>query len=79
MFKKFYPSPVYFRNRLVLKLYRDNFQVLRPFILRRLKSDVEKQLPEKTEHIIKCPLSKRQRCLYDDFMSRRSLVPLGVT
>ncbi|VDO67621.1 unnamed protein product, partial [Onchocerca flexuosa] len=47
-------------------------QVLRPFILRRLKSDVEKQLPEKTEYIIKCPLSKRQRCLYDDFMSRRS-------
>uniref|UniRef100_A0A0R3RQ38 Helicase ATP-binding domain-containing protein n=1 Tax=Elaeophora elaphi TaxID=1147741 RepID=A0A0R3RQ38_9BILA len=47
-------------------------KVLRPFILRRLKSDVEKQLPEKTEHIIKCPLSKRQRCLYDDFMSRRS-------
>ncbi|KAK6102289.1 SNF2 N-terminal domain family protein [Brugia pahangi] len=47
-------------------------KVLRPFILRRLKSDVEKQLPEKTEHIIHCPLSKRQRCLYDDFMSRRS-------
>uniref|UniRef100_A0A915PWC4 Uncharacterized protein n=1 Tax=Setaria digitata TaxID=48799 RepID=A0A915PWC4_9BILA len=47
-------------------------KVLRPFILRRLKSDVEKQLPEKTEHIIRCPLSKRQRCLYDDFMSRRS-------
>lgn len=55
-----------------LKLCMDVFQVLRPFILRRLKSDVEKQLPEKTEHIIKCPLSKRQRCLYDDFMSRRS-------
>ncbi|VDK31297.1 unnamed protein product [Gongylonema pulchrum] len=47
-------------------------KVLRPFILRRLKTDVEKQLPEKTEHIIRCPLSKRQRCLYDDFMSRRS-------
>ncbi|KAJ1374919.1 HSA [Parelaphostrongylus tenuis] len=46
--------------------------VLRPFILRRLKSEVEKQLPKKTEHIIKCPLSKRQRYLYDDFMSQRT-------
>uniref|UniRef100_A0A0K0DB73 Helicase ATP-binding domain-containing protein n=1 Tax=Angiostrongylus cantonensis TaxID=6313 RepID=A0A0K0DB73_ANGCA len=46
--------------------------VLRPFILRRLKSEVEKQLPKKTEHVIKCPLSKRQRYLYDDFMSQRS-------
>ncbi|CAB3401242.1 unnamed protein product [Caenorhabditis bovis] len=47
-------------------------KVLRPFILRRLKSEVEKQLPAKTEHIVKCDLSKRQRYLYDDFMSRRS-------
>ncbi|KAJ1368367.1 HSA [Parelaphostrongylus tenuis] len=48
-------------------------QVLRPFILRRLKSEVEKQLPKKTKHIIECPLSKRQRYLYDDFMSQRTL------
>ncbi|VDK25629.1 unnamed protein product, partial [Anisakis simplex] len=40
--------------------------------MRRLKSEVEKQLPEKTEHVVKCPLSKRQRYLYDDFMSLRS-------
>jgi SNF2 family DNA or RNA helicase len=48
--------------------------VLRPFILRRLKSQVEKQLPQKYEHIVPCPLSKRQRYLYDDFMSRGSYV-----
>ncbi|CAG0906293.1 unnamed protein product, partial [Cyprideis torosa] len=45
-------------------------KVLRPFILRRLKSEVEKQLPKKYEHIIPCRLSKRQRFLYEDFMSR---------
>jgi SNF2 family DNA or RNA helicase len=45
-------------------------KVLRPFLLRRLKSEVEKQMPKKYEHIVKCPLSKRQRYLYDDFMSR---------
>ncbi|KAI9499562.1 SNF2 family N-terminal domain-containing protein [Zychaea mexicana] len=44
--------------------------VLRPYLLRRLKADVEKQLPEKHEHVVYCRLSKRQRYLYDDFMSR---------
>jgi len=44
--------------------------ILRPYILRRLKIDVEKQLPKKHEHIIRCRLSKRQRFLYDDFMGR---------
>lgn len=46
------------------------FQVLRPFLLRRLKSEVEKQMPKKYEHVVMCRLSKRQRYLYDDFMSR---------
>ncbi|XGW17178.1 hypothetical protein V3C99_002077 [Haemonchus contortus] len=59
---------VEFNAPLVQQLHK----VLRPFILRRLKSEVEKQLPKKTEHVIKCPLSKRQRYLYDDFMSRRT-------
>ncbi|KAJ2781247.1 swr1 complex component [Coemansia javaensis] len=44
--------------------------VLRPHILRRLKRDVETQLPQKTEHVVRCHMSKRQRQLYDDFMSR---------
>ncbi|KAL8279864.1 hypothetical protein RQP46_007714 [Phenoliferia psychrophenolica] len=44
--------------------------VLRPYLLRRLKAEVETQMPGKTESIILCRLSKRQRFLYDDFMSR---------
>lgn len=47
-------------------------QVLRPYLLRRLKIDVEKQMPGKYEHVVYCRLSKRQRYLYDDFMSRAS-------
>lgn len=46
--------------------------LLRPFILRRLKSEVETQLPGKFEHVVYCRLSKRQRFLYDEFMSRAS-------
>ncbi|GMH08205.1 hypothetical protein Nepgr_010045 [Nepenthes gracilis] len=44
--------------------------VLRPFILRRLKRDVETQLPMKHEHVIYCRLSKRQRNLYEEFIAR---------
>lgn len=44
--------------------------VLRPYLLRRLKRDVEKELPQKYEHLVLCSLSKRQRLLYDEFMAR---------
>eukprot|EP00884_Botryococcus_braunii_P006564 jgi/Botrbrau1/15909/Bobra.40_1s0091.1 len=43
--------------------------VLRPFLLRRLKADVEKQLPQKHEHVVHCRLSKRQRQLYDEYLA----------
>lgn len=49
-------------------------QVLRPFLLRRLKNEVEKQMPKKFEHVVMCKLSKRQRFLYDDFMSQAKWV-----
>ena len=45
-------------------------EVLRPYLLRRLKSEVEKQMPGKYEHVVYCRLSKRQRQLYDEFMGR---------
>ena len=53
-------------KQMVSKLH----EVLRPFLLRRLKCDVEKSLRPKIEHIQKCPLSKRQRQLYEDFLAR---------
>jgi hypothetical protein len=34
--------------------------------------EVEKQLPGKTEHLVMCKLSRRQRALYEDFLSARS-------
>ncbi|UZJ57179.1 hypothetical protein CBS101457_006499 [Exobasidium rhododendri] len=44
--------------------------LLRPYLLRRLKMEVEKEMPNKYEHVIRCRLSKRQKFLYNDFMSR---------
>jgi ATP-dependent helicase STH1/SNF2 len=35
-------------------------KVLRPFLLRRLKRDVETELPDKIEHVLKCKLSPLQ-------------------
>jgi len=51
---------------IISKLHK----VLRPYLLRRLKADVEKQMPAKYEHVEFCRLSKRQRELYDSFLSR---------
>ncbi|KAI9487898.1 MAG: SNF2 family N-terminal domain-containing protein [Benjaminiella poitrasii] len=39
-------------------------KVLRPFLLRRLKRDVEAELPDKVERVIKCKLSPLQTHLY---------------
>ncbi|KAF2276945.1 uncharacterized protein EI97DRAFT_364445, partial [Westerdykella ornata] len=54
------------------KLVKKMHEVLRPYLLRRLKADVEKQMPAKYEHVVYCKLSKRQRQLYDGFMGRAS-------
>lgn len=39
-------------------------KVLRPFLLRRLKKDVESELPEKVERVVKCRMSALQSRLY---------------
>ncbi|CAG8523571.1 6471_t:CDS:2 [Ambispora gerdemannii] len=39
-------------------------KVLRPFLLRRLKKDVESELPDKVERVIKCKFSALQTRLY---------------
>ncbi|KAH3673271.1 hypothetical protein WICMUC_003730 [Wickerhamomyces mucosus] len=45
-------------------------QVLRPYLLRRLKADVESQMPGKFEHVVYCRLSKRQYKLYHEYLAR---------
>lgn len=39
-------------------------RIMKPFVLRRLKEDVLKDLPTKSEEIVRCPLSKSQAKLY---------------
>ncbi|KAJ1680088.1 ATP-dependent DNA helicase Snf21, partial [Spiromyces aspiralis] len=47
-----------------LLIIRRLHKVLRPFLLRRLKKDVEADLPDKVEHIILCKMSSLQQRLY---------------
>ncbi|XP_060787242.1 E1A-binding protein p400 isoform X3 [Neoarius graeffei] len=55
-------------HKLVIRLHR----MIQPFILRRSKRDVEKQLPKKYEHILKCRLSTRQKNMYEDILTQPS-------
>lgn len=52
-------------------------KVLRPFLLRRLKKEVESQLPDKVEYIIKCDMSGLQRVLYSHMQSKGVLLTDG--
>lgn len=45
-------------------MLRPLLQVLRPFLLRRLKADVEKGLPPKKETILKIGMSEMQKKYY---------------
>lgn len=57
-----------------LLIIRRLHKVLRPFLLRRLKKEVESQLPDKVEYVIKCDMSALQRLIYNHMKSRGVLL-----
>lgn len=54
------------KNKLISQLHK----ILRPFMLRRLKADVEKSLPPKHETILFTGMSAMQKKLYRDLLIR---------
>eukprot|EP00794_Sanderia_malayensis_P007888 gene7887-8741_t len=56
-----------------LLIIRRLHKVLRPFLLRRLKKEVESQLPDKVEYVLKCDMSALQGTLYSH-MQRKGVV-----
>ena len=42
--------------------------LIRPHLLRRLKADVDIELPDKTEQVLMCQLTPEQREAYEDFL-----------
>jgi ATP-dependent helicase STH1/SNF2 len=57
-----------------LLIIRRLHKVLRPFLLRRLKKDVEKDLPDKTERVVKCNFSSLQAKLYKQLATDQKLM-----
>lgn len=55
-----------------LLIIRRLHKVLRPFLLRRLKKDVESELPDKVETVIKCNMSALQLKLTEQLRAQRS-------
>ncbi|OQS55495.1 swr1 [Ecytonucleospora hepatopenaei] len=45
--------------------------ILKPFMLRRHKSDIKDELGEKEEIVISCSLSNRQKILYDEILKSK--------
>lgn len=56
-----------------LLVIRRLHKVLRPFLLRRLKKDVEKDLPDKQEKVIKCRFSALQAKLYKQLVTHNKM------
>ncbi len=45
-------------------------KIINPFILRRTKEKVEKELPEKTEDVIYCEMDSKQRQVYEEYSNK---------
>lgn len=43
--------------------------LIMPYLLRRMKADVQAQLPKKTEHVLFCSLTNEQRSVYRAFLA----------
>ena len=52
-------------------------KVLRPFLLRRLKKEVESQLPDKVEYVLKCDMSALQKSMYKHMQQKGILLTDG--
>ncbi|CAG8730502.1 42094_t:CDS:10, partial [Gigaspora margarita] len=53
-------------NEVISNLHK----ILKPFLLRRIKSDVEYDLPKKKEYLLYAPLTLQQKELYDAILNR---------
>lgn len=71
-FQKWFSIPISSTRREAIKLNQEEqhliverlHQVLRPFLLRRIKREVETELPKKSERVVKVELSSWQKLMY---------------
>ena len=53
------------------------FQILTPFLLRRLKTDVDLSIPPKKELLVYAPLTKEQESYYKSTLDKTILDKIG--
>lgn len=74
----YFPSQTMFRDMFVSPIEKENNaqakkllgKLIHPFLLRRKKTEVLKDLPEKIEEVTHCPLSDEQKRLYKETFLR---------
>ena len=60
-FQENYARPIELNNAVVAETLRHK---IKPFVLRRLKSEVAPELPPLTELVLRCPMPEEQRAVY---------------
>jgi superfamily II DNA or RNA helicase len=65
-FQERYVKPISEGDRLTLDHLRRR---IKPFMLRRLKKDVARELPPRTDVVVHCTLNERERELYDAILA----------
>ena len=61
-FQRTYAAPISEGDEMVTRRLREK---LKPFVLRRMKSEVAPELPKRTDVTVKCTLSDHERTVYD--------------
>ena len=71
------PTQMGLNEEETILIIRRLHKVIRPFLLRRLKKDVESQLPDKVEYVIKCDMSALQKQMYYHMQKKGILLTDG--
>ena len=80
-------SATQFKNNFAIPIDKENDQeaaymlrkIIHPFLLRRTKAQVAKDLPERSENILYCEMGETQRAMYEEFKHKiKSEVEEGV-
>lgn len=69
-------------ERIVMQEKQNNIlstlhQILTPFLLRRVKADVDLKIPPKKEVLVYCPMSQKQQDMYEAIVNRTIAAMVG--
>lgn len=77
-FRRTYEMPITSRGPVAQQVQQRLRQKVHPFLLRRLKKDVAKELPERIDRIAYCTMSPDQRAVYQQLLENTSRQIVGM-